>query len=190
MKKWIPLAAALPVLAGCQTMGMSGIPGMTSDAFGEYDEDGDGVISRSEAQESTVLGNNFDTLDTNSSGGIDPREFEAGSAYIANIDFSSVDINDDGVISEREAEAMPDSLHTAFGTVDADGDGNVSPTEYRAAAVDLLQGVNFGDIDRDGDSVITPDEADRVPALGEIFDRVDTDADGQVSREEFEAARR
>ncbi len=190
MKKWIPLAATLPVLAGCQTMGMSGFPGMASDAFGDYDGDGDGVISRSEAQDSRVLSDNFGTIDTNNSGGIDTQEYGAASAYIANVDFSAVDINDDGVISEREAEAMPDSLKTAFGTVDADGDGNVSPTEFRAASVDLLQGIDFSSVDRDGDSVIDPGEAERVPALSEIFDRVDTDADGLVSRQEFEAARR
>ncbi len=190
MRKWIPLAAALPVLAGCQTMSGMGLPGMTSDAFSEYDDDGDGVISRSEARDTRVLAENFNTLDTNNSGGIDSQEYAAASAYIANIDFGAVDINGDGVISQREAEAMPDSLKEAFTTVDADGDGNVSPTEFRAASVDLLEGVNFGDVDRDGDSVISPDEAERVPALAEIFDRVDTDADGVISREEFEGARR
>lgn len=190
MKKWIPLTAALPVLAGCQTLGMTGLPGTTSDAFSQYDDDGDGVISRQEAQDSRVLADHFQALDTNNSGGIDQQEYEAASAYIANIDFSSVDINGDGVISQREAEAMPDSLKAEFDTVDADGDGNVSPSEYRAAAVDLLQDVNFEQIDRDGDSVISPDEADRVPALAEVFERVDTDDDGLISRQEFEAARR
>lgn len=190
MNKWIYMAAAVPFLAGCQTMGGMGIPGFTSSAFTEYDEDGDGVVSRQEAQESQALANHFQRLDTNSSGGIDEREYTSASAYIAGLDFGQVDVNDDGVISPREAEAMPDSLKTEFSTVDADGDGNVSPSEYRAATVNLLQGIDFGSLDRDGDGVLGPTEAERVPALSEVFDRIDTDADGMISRAEYRGASR
>lgn len=184
MNKWIGLAA-IPIVAGCQTMPFVGNP-----AFNEYDTDGDTVISRTEARASPRLEKHFARIDTNSSGGIDPREYTAALAYIADVDFKRVDINEDGVISRSEARAMPASLKEAFKRVDTDGDDNVSPAEYRAATVNLLEGLDFATLDRDGDGVIGRDEADRVPELRSSFRRIDTDGDGLISQKEFGAAQR
>lgn len=184
MNKWIGLAA-IPIVAGCQTMPFGGNP-----AFQEYDTDGDNVISRQEASASPRLEKHFGRIDTNSSGGIDPREYSAAMAYIADIDFKRVDINEDGVISRSEARAMPASLKEAFTRVDTDGDNNVSAAEYRAATVNLLEGLDFPTLDRDGDGVIGKDEADRVPELRASFRRIDTDGDGLISKKEFAAAQR
>lgn len=184
MNRWIGLAA-IPLIAGCQTLPIVGNP-----AFNEYDADGDNVISRQEAGASPRLEKHFARIDTNASGGIDPREYKAAMAYIADIDFKRVDINEDGVISRSEARAMPASLKEAFPRVDTDGDGNVSPAEYRAATVNLLEGLDFATLDRDGDGVIGTDEADRVPELRASFRRIDTDDDGLISKKEFAAAQR
>jgi len=118
----------------------------------------------------------------------DPNEYAAAISNVARLDFSEVDVNGDGVISEREAAAMPISLQESYGTVDADGDKNVSPVEYNAATTNLLQGADFDDIDTDSDGVISVDEAAEVPVLSDAYERVDSDADGLISEEEFGAA--
>lgn len=189
MKSFVPLTAALVVLvSGCATLRNAENPLAT--AYSGYDQDEDGVISRSEAADSRTLAENFDRIDTNHSDGIDSNEYAAATVYIAQVSFSQVDINGDGVISEREAAAMPVSLQDAFSDVDADGDSNVSPAEYDAATTNLFQGVSFGSLDKDHDGVLGTDEADGFPPLAEDFDRVDSDADGLISQEEFAAAQR
>lgn len=184
MNRWIGLAA-IPIIAGCQSMPFVGNP-----AVNDYDTDGDSVISRQEASASPRLEKHFARIDTNSSGGIDPHEYTAAMAYIADIDFKRVDVNEDGVISRSEARAMPASLKEAFAQVDTDDDDNVSPAEYRAATVNLLEGLDFATLDRDGDGVIGTDEAGRVPELRSSFARIDTDDDNLISKKEFAAAQR
>ncbi|MGH8503406.1 MAG: EF-hand domain-containing protein, partial [Gammaproteobacteria bacterium] len=181
-----PIMAALVFVSGCAQLQTMDIP--FAGAQSRFDTDGDGVISKQEAEENAQLSASFNRIDTNRSGGIDGNEYAAATSNIARLEFSEVDINGDGVISEREAAAMPVSLREAFGTVDADGDKNVSGVEYTSATTNLLQGVNFDDIDTDGDGVISVGEAAEVPVLSDAYDRVDSDADGLISEEEFAAA--
>jgi Ca2+-binding EF-hand superfamily protein len=148
------------------------------------------VISQQEAQAAPALAQNFEGIDTNRSGGIDDKEYQAASMHIADLSFDEVDVNEDGVVSEREAAAMPVSLKEAFDDVDTDGDNNVSEQEYAAAATNLLDGVDFASLDSDGDGVIGEAEAAKVPPLSEAFDRVDTDADKLISEKEFTTAQR
>lgn len=188
MKKYVLLGAGVALVAGCQTL--RNIDNPLTTAFSDLDRDGDGVISQQEAQELPALSNNFERIDTNSSGGIDDNEYRAASLHVADLRFEEVDVNGDGVISEREAAAMPVSLKEAFDDVDTDGDNNVSQTEYRAATTNLLEDVEFSSVDRDGDGVIGSAEADRMPVLSEAFDRVDSDGDGLITEEELTAASR
>lgn len=188
MNRFVLIIAGLSFLCGCQTL--RDVQNPLANAYSGFDEDGDGVISSQEAQASSTLAKNFDAIDTNSSGGIDGNEYAAATLHIANVSFEEADINEDGVISGREAAAMPVSLKEAFDDVDADGDNNVSPTEYKAATINLLQDVDFSSLDTDGDGVIGAQEAQKMPALSESFDRVDSDADELISEKEFEAAQR
>jgi Ca2+-binding EF-hand superfamily protein len=190
MKSSIPIVAAVTLLSGCAAIQETFQESPLVSAFSNLDEDGDGVISKQEAQAFPPLGQNFTAIDTNRSGGIDPDEYAAANTRLANLAFDEVDINGDGVISEREAAAMPISLREGFGDVDADADSNVSPVEYQAAQVILLEGVSFGTVDRDGDGVISQREAQGVAPLAEVYDTVDTDEDGLISQEEFAAAQR
>lgn len=184
-KSFIAVIPAFVLASGCATLENTFRESPLASAFAQFDKDGDGVISRDEAQAQPNMGENFQVVDTNDSGGIDSAEYEAAAANIAPLDFEFVDINGDGVISERESGAMPISLREAFGTVDADGDTNVSPVEYEAAQVNFLDDVSFGSIDTDGDGVIDKVEAQEAPALSEAYDRLDTDQDGLISRGEF-----
>jgi EF hand len=191
MKSFKSVTAVIPafVLAsGCATLENAFQESPLASAFAQFDEDGDGVISRDEAQKQPTLTKNFKVVDTNDSGGIDSAEYGAAVANIAPLDFEWVDINNDGVISEREAAAMPMSFAEAFGTIDADGDTNVSPTEYEAATVNLLDGVSFGTVDTDNDGVIDKTEAQEAPALSEAYDRADANVDGLISQGEFKRA--
>jgi Ca2+-binding EF-hand superfamily protein len=188
MKSYKFVTAVIPafVLAsGCATLEEAFQESPLASAFANYDEDGDGVISRDEAQAQETMTENFGVVDTNDSGGIDSREYEAAAANIAPLDFEFVDINGDGVISERESGAMPITLRESFGMVDADGDTNVSPVEYDAALVNFLDGVSFGSVDTDGDGVVDKIEAQEAPTLSESYDRVDADEDGLISEAEF-----
>ncbi len=188
MKTFTLLVPMLVVLGGCQTL--RDVENPLANAYSGFDEDGDGVISQQEAQASPGLAENFDRIDTNSSGGIDDKEYQAATLHVADLEFEQVDVNRDGVVSEREAAAMPVSLKEAFGDVDTDGDSNVSPEEYEAATTNLLANVDFGTLDTDGDGVIGEDEAKQMPPLSEAFHRVDTDADNLISEEEFVTAQR
>jgi Ca2+-binding EF-hand superfamily protein len=188
MRTYAFVIAALLALSGCQTL--RGIDNPLATAYSDLDGDDDGVISNQEARAIPVLSENFNRIDTNSSGGIDDNEYKAATMHIADLGFEEVDINEDGVISKREAAAMPVSLKETFDEVDTDGDNNVSPTEYRAAATNLLQDVDFSSLDADGDGVIGMDEATKLPPLAEAYDRVDTDADGLISKKELAAAQR
>lgn len=189
MKRLLPIIAIVSFAAGCQTL-QDLNPLASASATNEYDTDQDGVISQQEAQAVPALSDNFNRIDTNRSGGIDPNEFTAASANIADIQFNQVDLNGDGVISEREAAAMPASLYSMFDAVDADGDGNVSQVEYQAATVNLMQGLDFNSLDTDNDGVISEMEADQSPILSGSFDQLDINADGQISQQEFQAAQR
>lgn len=188
MKIAMFVIAGVVFLTGCQTLRQVENPLTT--AYSEFDTDADGVISRQESRANPALAQNFERVDTNQSGGIDDREYHAATMHVADLSFDEIDINGDGVVSEREAAAMPVSLNEAFGDIDTDGDNNVSPQEYRAATVNMLEGVEFASVDSDGDGVIGEDEAAEMPPLAEAFDRVDTDADGLISGEEFQAAQR
>lgn len=188
MKKYVLAGAGVALLCGCQTM--RNVENPFANAYSELDRDGDGVISQQEAQSLPSLSNNFRRVDTNTSGGIDEREYKAAAMHIADLRFDEVDVNGDGVISEREAGGMRVSLKEAFDDVDTDGDNNVSRTEYGAATTNLLEGVEFSSLDQDGDGVIGDAEADNMPVLSEAFDRIDTDGDGLITEDELVAARR
>ncbi len=187
MKNALFITLSVCLVSGCATVKeVSPFHG----AHSEFDQDGDGVISKREARNSPGLSNNFDRIDTNRSGGISSDEYTAATMQLGDLSFDEVDINSDGVISEREAGAMPVSLKEAFGTVDTDGDGNVSETEYKAGRTNLLQDIDFEDIDTDGDGIIGEQEAKKTPVLSEAYDRIDTDADGMIGRDEYKAAQR
>lgn len=188
MKISLPfIIATFALVSGCSTMHDLN---PFSSAISDFDEDGDGVISQREAQTLPGLIRNFDRIDTNDSGGISPDEYQAATTRLANLAFEEVDINGDGVISVREAAAMPVSLKEAFGTIDTDGDGNVSMAEYRAGRTNLLQNADFTALDTDDDGVIDAQEAADMPVLSKAFDRIDTNADGLLSQDEYATTQR
>jgi Ca2+-binding EF-hand superfamily protein len=193
MKIYLLVAIAAIALAGCASTVRTARnlnPFTASTSFQHWDVNGNGVISRSEAAKYAPLKNNFNTIDTNGNGVIDQDEYTAATTDLNPCtSFTSYDLNGDGVITEREADAAPKGgLEDHFDDVDADGDGNISRAEFRAAAVNLLGGVPFNKVDTDGDGSISQNEAEaNAPLLWQNFGRLDVNDDDQISKQEYQS---
>jgi len=71
------------------------------------DTNGDGLISKAEAQASLPrLAKHFDAIDTNHDGQISPEELKAAHQAMKNAMFDRMDANHDGVISRDEFNAF------------------------------------------------------------------------------------
>lgn len=191
MNKYLIIAAAAIVLAGCASTKRTIEnlnPFTPSSSFQKWDTNGDGVLSRREANAYPPLAQHFGRVDSNADGNINSSEYEAATTFLSpQPSFNSYDLNGDGFVTEQEAESAPHGgLQEVFDQVDADGDGNVSPAEWRAATVNLLSGVSFNSLDTDGDGAIDENEAENAPLLWQVFDRVDVNDDDQISRQEYQ----
>ncbi len=183
------LAALVAVFGGCATTKhtFNDLLGR-NDGFSSLDTNGDGVISRSEAQAQPDVARAFDRIDTNRDANVNRKEWRAANTDIVPVSFKNLDMNGDGVISRREAESSRRSLRETFSQVDADGDGNVSNAEYQAATTNLLSGIDFHSVDRDGDGVLDRNEVKANPLLASHFDEMDVNGDSLISPEEFKWA--
>lgn len=188
MRNALTIAAAAVLLAGCASMGLHN-PFSSSTGFNDLDSNGDGVISRQEAQESPTLSRNFNRIDTNADQNINSAEFTAATTFMSpQPGFQHYDLNGDGFISEQEASAVSSGgLISVFDQVDADHDGNISRAEFNAATINPLKGVSFSSVDTDNDGAIDRKEAGKYPLLIASFKRIDVNGDGQISISEFQA---
>lgn len=112
------------------------------------------------------------------------------------------DSNEDGIIDEEERQAIRDLREVMVleqrNTIDLDQDGRISPEEIQSARNALRQSIEARRLDKftaiaGDDGLISEEEysqipgANRLPAyvLTAIFNRLDADADGVISAEEF-----
>lgn len=101
--------------------------------------------------------------------------------------FSVVDANGDGVITQQEA-AQDAPLSDAFQKIDTNHDRVVSDSEYLAAHTAMVD-VEFQRLDFDSNGVISERESKAArPSLRQVFAKVDSDNDGNVSDAEYQAA--
>jgi Ca2+-binding EF-hand superfamily protein len=101
--------------------------------------------------------------------------------------FAALDQNSDGVISRDEVAARP-KLAKMFDKLDTNKDGVLSKDEMKVAHAKLAER-HFFKMDTDRDGRISRTEAAGHPKLAENFDRIDTNGDGFLSKEELVAAR-
>lgn len=133
-----------------------GTPGPGESAFIQrFDQDGDGLVSEDEFPGSL---DHFQSLDLDGDGYLDAAE-----------------------TPKRPPHGMPDP-EELLAEFDTDGDGQLSADEFPGPAG------HFDDLDADGDGFLNQEEllAGRPgPPVGAGFENDDTDQDGRVSLEEF-----
>ncbi len=97
-----------------------------------YDSDGDGTVTRRELE--AGLRQYFWQADTNRDGRLDPDEVAAANQRRIRLDHSAaiplIDWNHDGYVDFTEFAA---GIRSQFEELDVNGDGQVSPAEFRAA---------------------------------------------------------
>ena len=97
----------------------------------KLDTNGDGNLSREEAQASPRLASQFDTVDTNKDGLLSAEELRAAWKHHGHR--ANLDSNSDGVVSREEAQSAP-RLAQRFDTIDTDRSGTLSKDEIRLAS--------------------------------------------------------
>ncbi|MCG6882965.1 MAG: calcium-binding protein [Silicimonas sp.] len=106
--------------------------------------------------------------------------------------FEELDVDGSGEITAEDLTALRDNR---FSDLDANGDGSVNLDEFKAAQVARAEEratEMFERLDADGDGVLSRDvlERGRGDARGiRMIERFDADNSGGVSAEEFEEAR-
>jgi hypothetical protein len=161
--------------------------------FNQLDTNRDGMISRAEADASPDLVAIFITTDANSDSMLSPVEFavvpiafgdaaaqtgslQAQSGQTRKQVFDGLDTNRDGMISRAEADAEA-ALVSIFVSTDANSDGMLSPIEFAVVPI------AFGD----GAAQTGAMHAQRGMTRQQVFDQLDTNRDGMISRAESEA---
>lgn len=144
MKKML-LAAALAWLAPAALLAQEDPAGDSrpprgEDMFKRWDSNGDGVISRDEAQAAGAgrIAKKFDSLDKDKDGQLTPDELRAARddrmaamKERFDTDFRNADKNGDGSLTKEEAAGMP-MLARHFDEVDTNKDGVVTREEIEA----------------------------------------------------------
>lgn len=145
--KTILLATALVALAPAMLLAQDSTGGYGArgghhgeDMFKRWDTNGDGVISRDEANAAGAerVAKMFDQLDKNQDGQLSQDELRQGHQdHMAamkgrfDADFKNADKNGDGSLSKDEAAAMP-MISRHFDEIDTNKDGEVSREEIGA----------------------------------------------------------
>ncbi len=103
--------------------------------------------------------------------------------------FETFDTDGDGQITQAEVDAH---RQARFAEVDTDGDNQVSRDEFlshSARQAGDRAGRMFDRLDADGDGLLSRDLAEQRAPGRDIVTRLDTDGDGAVSEAEFEEMR-
>ena len=127
---------------------------------------------------------------------------QAHSSVVQRDTWAKLDTDHDGRISAAEA-AVDGGFDTTFGDMDADDDGFISDSEYRAfakAGMDTSQGAEhaaghaavatrdvFSRLDTDGDGRISTSEAALDTGFNGMLSTMDANSDGFVSQDEYRA---
>ena len=131
--------------------------------------------------------------------GVPDQTVRADVAKSLTDNFSKADANNDGFLSESEVQTLTNRvnqqilarLDQEFKSLDKDGNGQLSPAEFRTGAgARMMQvpAVALQRLDGNKDGKVSPAEFSAVALAA--FDRLDTNKDGTVSPEEKQAATR
>jgi Ca2+-binding EF-hand superfamily protein len=206
MQRAIAVTALIVTITFQASAQQQGRPGEGLRALIQLDANGDQAISRGEVPEAVRA--SFDVLlkhgDTDENGQLALEEIRAlgermrdtgmgGAADPANMmrRFKAADQDGDGRLSRSEFPGMPEF----FNRLDADKDGQLTVEEARSingaqlprpsGPTEMLKGRQLAKMDLNGDGLIQREEF-RGPAP--LFDRLDVDRDGQISKKEGNSA--
>jgi Ca2+-binding EF-hand superfamily protein len=139
----------------------------------------------------------FNRIDTNQDGSIDKAELTSFVEKIShrsedpvNIDqlFSQIDTDGDGVISPAEAQAygakMAANRPNLFDRIDTNQGGSIDKAEFKAFMARRHSHSKDASSQQAASSSATPVSADTADAL---FDAIDTDGNGVITKEEMDA---
>jgi len=111
MKTMLSLLAAIG-LASASAMAVAAADGHGMERLKAADTNGDGLISKAEAQAALPrLYKHFDQIDANHDGQVSPEELRAAHQQMKNAMFDRIDANHDGVISRDEFNAFHAGRH-------------------------------------------------------------------------------
>jgi Ca2+-binding EF-hand superfamily protein len=180
--------------------------GGVEDRFSAKDRNHDGVLSRSEWRDETVV---FNRADPNNDGVVTLREYRVLPAVEPReARFNQLDRDRDGVLERGE---WPRDENVAHDRADRNRDGMVSFQEFAALPPADYREENFDELDRDNNGVVSRQEwrgdaaefdrldrnDDRIVTLWEFrqpattataedrFQELDQNRDGRVSRAEW-----
>ena len=142
-RRFILFACLLLAVPAPGVLGASGGSGRAGRLLQKIDADGNGMISRAEAQASPELAAAFDIIDANHDGQITPDELRAWNRGRGSrggtrkgkggLDeqFTRADSNADGLLSRDEAGKSMPRVARYFDAIDANHDGGISREELR-----------------------------------------------------------
>lgn len=166
MKKKMTIGLSVAALA------LAGVAYAQPGMFAKPDANGDGVVTRSEAQ--AHADQMFARMDVNGDGKLDQADREARHAAM----FDRIDTNNDGQISKAEFEAKP-----RWGK--GDGEGKRGGWGHKRGHHGGMKMMRMADTNNDG----AVSKAEFTAAMLQHFDKADANHDGKVTKEEHEAAR-
>lgn len=201
MRKVLLAAAGLAVVAGVAGFAMAqdnttALPREHRGFIMQSDANNDGVLTRQEFDAGRDA--MFARQDANNDGQLTREEMRAGREGRERggrwggrgrggmHNFERADANNDGNITREEFLAGP-TEH--FNRIDANHDGVISASE-RPQRPERAEGARRGDrprLDADGDRQIS--RAEFAQRGGSLFESLDANHDGRVTREEADAAR-
>ncbi|MFT4178716.1 MAG: EF-hand domain-containing protein [Thermomonas sp.] len=162
--------AVLALLASAATTAQ------TAPAKAKIDANGDGVITKAEAAAFPKLAQRFDQLDVNKDGKLSADERRAMHPR-----------------NGRDGARMHEARATLFADADANKDGRLSRDEFivehsaRAAEREQQRAQRAGEAGKQKPARPQPTEAERQQHIGAMFDRMDANKDGTVTKAEFDA---
>ncbi len=150
-----------------------------------FDADGDGVVTRAEAQAAATTA--FTKLDANKDGKLDKSDREARRAAHLDKKFEMLDADKNGSISKQEFTAKRDRDNKRgergeAGMEARKGEGHGKHRGHHRRGGTMMH--KMADTNNDG----TISQAEFTAAATRHFDMVDADKDGKITKEEREAA--